>query len=372
MAGPARGHGTAAAGAVLEAEAAPGEPVPRAVVLRTGDPALLSAAAALVAGGGSLRCVLQVRVPGGEAGGDPLPPVAGRHALTGSGIRFTPHLPFQAGLRHRARFDPRPLGRPDPAEALTLDFSLPAEPPGGPPSVEAVFPSADELPENLLRLTVCFSRPMRRGHAAAEVSLLGPDGAAVPDALYRAPVELWDRDMRRLTVLLDPGRLKRGVGPNRALGPPLRAGEQYALAIGAGMTDASGARLPGPVLKRFRATAPVREPIATRDWGVVPPGAGTLAPLLLRFPHPLDRTLLPGAITVATLGGDPVRGRVEVGPREREARFTPCAPWADGPHRIAIAPGLEDVCGNRPGAAFDGPPRGHAVAVEATLRFRPR
>ena len=357
----------------LDAQIGFGESVPVAVTLVTDDPALLSAAADLAIGGGSLRSVLQVRVSGDEAGGDPLPPISGRYTLPGHGIRFTPHFPFEAGQRHRACFDPRPLGCPGLAGVLTLDFSGPAGHGGAPVAVEAIFPSLDRLPENLLRFYVCFSQPMRRGHAGTEVSLLGPDGQVAPDALYRAPVELWDRGMRCLTVLLDPGRLKRGVGPNRALGPPLAAGQAYTLAIGAGMTAASAARLPGTVLQRFSVTPHVRPPVAPGEWVVVPPAAGSREPLLLRFPVPLDRALLRQAITVATADGERVAGCVEGGPSEQEAGFTPSASWAARPHRITIAPGLEDVCGNRPGSAFDRPLRTGPGLVEAipALLFSP-
>ena len=98
---------------------------------------------------------------------------------------------------------------------LTLEFSLPREQNALATEVNHIFPSGGCLPENLLRFYVCFSNSMQRGRVRSKISLLGPDGEPAPDALYRAPVELWDRSMRRLTILLDPGRLKRGVGPNR-------------------------------------------------------------------------------------------------------------------------------------------------------------
>ena len=37
--------------------------------------------------------------------------------------------------------------------------------------------------------------------------------------------ELWDPGMQRLTLLLDPGRIKRGVGPNLEAGLALERGE---------------------------------------------------------------------------------------------------------------------------------------------------
>jgi hypothetical protein len=109
---------------------------------------------------------------------------------------------------------------------------------------------------------------MQRGRVESEISLLGPDGEPARDVLYRAPVELWDKSLQYLTILLDPGRLKRGVGPNRELGPPLEAGHVYTLAVGAGMVDLSGRQLPETVYKRFRVTDAVREPIAVEQWKI--------------------------------------------------------------------------------------------------------
>ena len=41
------------------------------------------------------------------------------------------------------------------------------------------------------------------------------------------------RRRHRLTLLFHPGRVKRGVGPNEALGPPLRSGETFRLVVDA-------------------------------------------------------------------------------------------------------------------------------------------
>ena len=123
---------------------------------------------------------------------------------------------------------------------LTLEFSLPKPMSAVGTQVKHVFPSSDSLPENLLRFYVCFSNPMQRGRTEEQITLLGPDGRPAPDTLYRPPVELWDRSMRHLTILVDPGRLKRRVGPNRELGPPLKAGQKYTLAIAPGMIDSLG------------------------------------------------------------------------------------------------------------------------------------
>jgi hypothetical protein len=223
--------------------------------------------------------------------------------------------------------------------------------------VNHIFPSSDCLPENLLRFYICFSNSMQRGRVEAEISLLGPDGEPAPDVLYRAPVELWDRSMRHLTILLDPGRLKRGVGPNRELGPPLKAGQVYTLAVGAGMTDLSGSRLPETIYKRFRVKHAVREPIAVEQWKIVPPATSSRQPLVLMFPRPLDWTLLSHTITIASKNERLMDGQIEIDQYERRWSFTPTSPWAAGSYHVRVASSLEDVCGNSVIAAFDRPLR---------------
>jgi hypothetical protein len=163
--------------------------------------------------------------------------------------------------------------------------------------------------------------------------------------------------MRRLTILLDPGRLKRGVGPNRELGPPLKAGEAYTLVIGAGMTDLSGNRLPEPVYKRFGVADAIREPIAIEQWEIAPPQTNSRQPLTLVFPRSLDRALLSHAITVAAADGQTIDGQIAIDRDERRWRLTPRSPWAPGACSVRVASGLEDVCGNSIIAAFDRPLR---------------
>jgi hypothetical protein len=303
-----------------------------------------------------LRALLRVRViePEVPALGE-LPDICGHHQLMDGGLRFIPHFPFEPGVRYRARFDPRPLGGPQPGEVLTLEFSPQGRRDTEPARVEQVFPSGDSSPENLLRFYVRFSNSMQRGRASDEIMLLGPDGRPASDVLYRPPVELWDRSMRHLTILLDPGRLKRWVGPNRALGPPLKSGLDYTLVIGPGMIDSSGASLGRSFHKIFRAAAAVREPIRVDQWTTHTPTAGSRQPVTLVFPRALDWAMLWQSITVASESGEPIAGRIGIDHCERRWSFTPRARWAAGSYTLRVAAGLEDVCGNNTLAAFDGP-----------------
>jgi hypothetical protein len=322
------------------------------------DPDLMVSLGRHLQAGGPPQSILRVNIVRTEASiGEDLPDVFGHYHVLEDGVRFIPHFPFERGLSYRARFDPRPLGRSELSDVLTLEFSLPKEQSALPTEVKHIFPSSDRLPENLLRFYVCFSNSMQRGRVRAEILLLGPDGEPAPDALYRAPVELWDRSMRCLTVLLDPGRLKRGVGPNRELGPPLKAGQRYILAIGSGMVDVSGRSLRQSFYKPFLVTEAVREPITIGHWKIVSPVTKSRQPLVIIFPKPLDWALLRHAITIAHEGGPPVPGQVAIDQDERQWSFAPMSPWVAGSYSVRVASDLEDVCGNGLLAAFDRPLR---------------
>ena len=341
---------------LLTVDAGPCQPASRGVNVRNIDPDLMVSLGRHLQAGGLPQSILRVNVVRtGALIGDDLPDVFGRYHVLEDGVRFIPHFPFERGVSYRASFDPRSLGRPELSDVLTLEFSFPREQSALPTEVKHIFPSSDRLPENLLRFYVCFSNSMQRGRVRAEISLLGPDGEPAPDVLYRAPVELWDRDMRCLTILLDPGRLKRGVGPNRELGPPLKAGQEYTLAIGAGIVDLSGHRLREIFYKRFRVTEPVREHIAVEQWRIAPPACKTRQPLVLNFPRPLDWALLLQAITVVSADEQSIEGRIAIDQCEKRWSFTPTFPWGKGHYHIYVASGLEDVCGNSTIAAFDRP-----------------
>jgi hypothetical protein len=319
--------------------------------------------------GGRVDSLLRVKVEAGDSNEEGLPDISGDHEILGDGVRFVPHFPFESGVPFRAILDLRALGQPGLAEILSLEFSFRREMTAVETEVRQVFPSNDLLPENLLRFYVRFSNPMQRGRAADNIEIFGPDGRPVPDVLYRAPVELWDSSMTCLTILLDPGRLKRGVGPNRMLGPPLRAGQRYTLAVGPGMIDMLGRPLRKGFTKSFNASEAIREPVAIDKWTIRPPENGSRQSLQLVVPRQLDWAQLWRSIIVASESGQPIGGRIDVDAGETQWRFTPDTPWKEGGYSVRVSSDLEDVCGNTPYGPFDGPIRSaDDVALQAADR----
>jgi hypothetical protein len=156
-----------------------------------------------------------------------------------------------------------------------------------------------------------------------------------------------------LTVLFDPGRIKRGLRANVEMGPPLVEGRRYCLIVDAGWRDARGRTLPAPFVKTFEAVAARRDKPDPGTWSIRPPLAGTRTTLVVRFAEPLDRALLLTSIAVEDALGNPVRGSIEVPDGEIEWWFTPDDPWAAGSHRLRASPDLEDPAGNSVTRVFD-------------------
>ena len=209
-----------------------------------------------------------------------------------------------------------------------------------------VSPSSDRLPENLLKFYLYFSSPMSRGEVYDRVRLLKDDGQAVDFPFLRLGEELWDPSGTRLTLLIDPGRIKRGLKPREEHGPVLEAGRTYTLVIDPAWPDAEGDPLGAEFRKTFR-TGPADETQPDpKTWSIARPAPSTREPLVLTFPESLDRALIDSALVLVDPKGEEVDGRLEIEANETRWRFTPEAPWLEGEYKLQIENDLEDLAGN--------------------------
>lgn len=269
-------------------------------------------------------------------------------------LRFTPQFPLTPGVAYRAVLDCSRLpGAAADARRVTSEFTVPALPRGPDTVVTQIFPGAEEVPENLLKFYLHFSAPMSRGHIYEHIHLRDEAGKDVELPFLEIDEELWDPGMKRLTLFIDPGRIKRGVRPLEEIGPALPQGRRFTLAIDAGWLDATGQPLAQKHERTFRVGPPDRTPIAPGEWKIAAPAAAGRGALRVTFPEPMDHALALRLLRVTQEDGTPVGGTATLADAERHWSFTPSRPWQAGSHRLVVPATLEDLAGNNVGRAFE-------------------
>jgi hypothetical protein len=282
-----------------------------------------------------------------------LPLIVGSYRVDGTVVRFEPRFPLVPGVIYRATFDSLQIPGKKGGKRVEVKLSLPKPEPKTPTVVEHVYPTAARLPENQLKFYVHFTAPMSRGDSYRHVKLLDADGKPVESPFLEIDQELWDPEGKRLTLFIDPGRIKRGLKPREDLGPVLEKGKRYTLVIDRAWTDAEGNPLKVTYRKPFRAGPPDEKAIDPKQWRVQPPDAAGREPLTVLFPAPLDHALLHRLVWVEGDSGRKVAGTVTVGVAETRWQFVPADPWVAGTYRLVADTRLEDRAGNSIARPFE-------------------
>lgn len=282
--------------------------------------------------------------PGRHREAGPVAPMLGTCQVEDALLRFVPRFPLIPGQCYQARYG-------DVAAELAL-----ASEPSVPVRVLGIYPSAAVLPENLLRCYIVFSAPMREGQALAHLRLLDPQGTLMSGVFLDTREELWDRSGTRLTLLLDPARVKTGLGAHEQLGRALRRGQHYRLVVDAAFRSADGQPLADCFVKEFTIGPAVTRRLPSAGWQLGPPSrAAGREPLTLRFPMAIDAAQTATFIRICGPSG-PLAGDSTIEELETVWCFTPQMPWVTGDYTVEVDSRLEDCAGNNLESAFDSPP----------------
>jgi hypothetical protein len=293
-------------------------------------------------------------------------PLFGSYSIEKGVLTFRPRFPLSSGVTYRAVFHA--------GETVEAVFNGPARSSAPSTRALAMYPSAATLPSNQLKLYLVFSGPMRSGDVWPKIHLIDQDGKPSVLPFVELDQELWNPDHTRLTLLFDPGRIKRGVKPNVDMGPVLEEGRRYTLVIDRDLTDANGVPLSETFRHDFAAGPAERRGIDPKLWKLSGPKPGTLDPLVIDFDRPLDYALLQDVFQIVSSLGAGVSGTAASAAGESQWRFQPSQPWKPGEYKLIVDMALEDLAGNRIGRPFDvdtlTSPTGRITQTTTSVGFR--
>ena len=112
------------------------------------------------------------------SGAADVPPLLGTYSVENRALTFRARYPLSPGVRYRAVFH-----QPGQRAVVEQTFDGPQQDTTPVARVDRVYPSADVLPSNVLRLYVYFSAPMSRGEAASRIHMLDAGGKELRGAV---------------------------------------------------------------------------------------------------------------------------------------------------------------------------------------------
>jgi hypothetical protein len=218
--------------------------------------------------------------------------------------------------------------------------------------VTHVFPSADTLSENLLRMYVMFSEPMKTVGNLEHIKLLDPAGNAIEGAIFNNVYELWSPDQKQLTLLFDPARVKSGLVANESMGRALVPGSTYELRI-ENLENTRHQKMKNPFIKRFYVNEADTLTPNTDRWELILPKSQTQEVLKIKFQGIIDQLSLRHRIAVVADHKEVIKGEITLIENEKEWHFKPNQPWQQGEYFIYVNARLEDPAGNNLNGLFD-------------------
>jgi hypothetical protein len=201
----------------------------------------------------------------------------------------------------------------------------------------AVHPSGEEVPANLLRISLVFARPVG-APVLPRLALRRVEGTVIEKPFLEQ--ELWSPSGKILTVLLHPGRVKSGLIAHEQAGPVLKSDVSVDLT------------LDGKPVKRWTVGADDHEGPNAAQWRVQAVRAGTRQALVVELNSPVEARDV-DYIAVADSSSRRLPGVATLANAERRWTLVPAEAWRQGSYQIAVFSQLEDSAGNRLGGQFE-------------------
>ena len=220
------------------------------------------------------------------------------------------------------------------------------------PVVQAVYPSSEVVPENLLRMYIQFSRPMKTIGNLEKIVLIDDKGNEVENVFFNNVYELWNEEQTQLTLILDPARVKTGLRANETHGRAIQPYKSYTLIV-EDLEDVYHRKMEAPFKKRISVESADLQTPDIDQWKLNVPKSDSRSSFSVEFPQMLDYNSLKQRLIITDSENIPVKGIVSIEDQETEWRFQPESPWEEGTYILHVNTRLEDPAGNNLNGLFD-------------------
>ncbi len=261
----------------------------------------------------------------------------------GDRLFFSPLLPFQVETSYTIVFN-----------NTFYEFSIPLESNYKILSVQNLYPNSSELPSNLLKWYVEFSKPVNPTNIYDHISLIdNRTQKKVDRALLPLETPLLSNDGKLLTLWIEPGRQKRDLGPNKRLGKVLEIGESYTLKIDGNLKDAKGIPMKSDFRFSFKVSEADRTQPNINNWKFDLPKPNTENALIIHLNDNLDYGSLTHNLKIYDDENKHVEGVFTIDSNNKKVMFTPFNQWKSKSYVLKCNKLIEDVAGNNLERLFD-------------------
>ena len=238
---------------------------------------------------------------------------------------------------------------------VCLFLSLKANAQNIAPKVLEVYPTTDSIPVNILRFYIQFSAPMQEMNILKHIKLRNEENKDITGVFFENQHELWNEDRTKVTLIIDPGRVKLGLLANNKMGRAFDEDKKYTLTIDSLLMDFNDQKLSGKFSKTFVAVKEDRIPPDTENWKLLLPKANSSDAILIDFQDKIDHISASTLIKIFQ-NKEEIQGEISLDNQEQNWAFKPFKSWEKGNYSIIINPRLEDIAANSLNQIFDHSP----------------
>tara|TARA_B110000091_G_scaffold178653_1_gene194531 strand:- start:1701 stop:2495 length:795 start_codon:yes stop_codon:yes gene_type:complete len=223
------------------------------------------------------------------------------------------------------------------------------------PKIIAVYPTTDSIPVNILRFYIQFSAPMQEMDILKHLKLSNEEGKNITGVFFENQYELWNVNRTKVTLIIDPGRVKLGLLANNKMGRAFDIGKRYTLTIDSLLLDFSDQQLKENFTKTFLAVQEDTIAPDTKLWQLTLPKVNTQDVIIIDFKDKIDHISAQTLIKVFQNNKE-IHGLISLTNNEQKYTFKPVKNWKKGSYQILVHPSLEDIAANSVNQVFDHKP----------------